>query len=87
MEPPYDEFKEFVEKMWDWWDENGRNRERIGECIQRLGLRSFLEAVELDPDPRMVNTPRYNPYIFFKEEEVEGGWTRDVAAYRKRHQA
>jgi sulfite reductase alpha subunit len=35
----------------------------------------------------MINTPRYNPYIFFKEEEVEGGWTRDVADYRKRHQA
>ena len=87
MEPPYEEFKEFVEKMWEWWDENGRNRERIGELIQRLGMRSFLEAVELDPDPRMINTPRYNPYIFFKEEEVEGGWKRDVAAYRKRHQA
>jgi sulfite reductase alpha subunit len=87
MEPPYDEFKDFVDKMWEWWDEHGRNRERIGELIQRLGMRSFLEAVELDPDPRMINTPRYNPYIFFKEEEVEGGWTRDVADYRKRHQA
>jgi sulfite reductase alpha subunit len=87
MEPPYEEFKEFAENMWEWWDENGRNRERIGELIQRLGLRSFLEAIEREPDPRMVNTPRYNPYIFFKEEEVTGGWKRDVAAYRKRHQA
>jgi sulfite reductase alpha subunit len=87
MEPPYEEFKEFVELMWEWWDENGRNRERIGELIQRLGMRSFLEAVELDPDPRMINTPRYNPYIFFKEHEVEGGWDRSVEEYRKRHQA
>ncbi len=87
MEPPFQEFKDFAEKMWDWWDENGRNRERIGELIQRLGMRSFLEAVELDADPRMVKMPRYNPYIFFKEEEVTGGWKRNAAEYRKRHQA
>jgi sulfite reductase alpha subunit len=87
MEPPYEEFKDFVELMWEWWDENGRNRERIGELIQRLGMRAFLEAVEREPDPRMINTPRYNPYIFFKEDEVTGGWERSVEDYRKRHQA
>ena len=87
MEPPYDEFKEFVEKMWEWWDENGKNRERLGELIQRVGLRSFLETMGLQPDPRMINTPRYNPYIFFKEEEVEGGWKRSAEEYRKRHKA
>jgi sulfite reductase alpha subunit len=87
MEPPYEEFKDFVELMWEWWDENGRNRERIGELIQRLGMRAFLEAIEREPDPRMINTPRYNPYIFFKEDEVEGGWDRSVEDYRKRHQA
>ena len=36
-------------------------------------IEAFLEAVEREPDPRMINTPRYNPYIFFKEDEVEGG--------------
>ena len=84
---PYEEFKDFVVNLTDWWDEDGRNRERIGELIQRLGMRSLLEALGLDPDPRMVNTPRYNPYIFFKEDEVEGGWTRDVADFRSKHQA
>ena len=39
MEAPYDEFKEFVEKMWDWWMEEGKNRERLGETIKRQGLR------------------------------------------------
>ncbi|MEW6442147.1 MAG: dissimilatory-type sulfite reductase subunit alpha [bacterium] len=87
MEPPYEEFKEFIEKVWEWWDENGRNRERLGELIQRLGMRAFLEAIGREPDPRMVFTPRYNPYMFFKEEEVEGGWDRKAAEYRKRHQA
>ena len=87
MEAPYEEFKEFVEKMWDWWMENGKNRERLGELIQRLGLQEFLKATELTPDPRMVNTPRYNPYIFYDPAEVPGGWDHDIKAYRERHQA
>ena len=87
MEPPYTEFKEFVEKVWDWWMENGKNRERLGELIQRLSLREFLKAVELEPNPRMVNTPRYNPYIFYDPATVPGGWEHDATEYRKRHQA
>ncbi len=86
MEPPYDEFKEFVDKMWDWWMEHGKNRERLGELIQRLGMKEFLKAVELKPDPRMINTPRYNPYIFYDPAEVPGGWERDTKAFRERHQ-
>ena len=87
MEEPYEEFKDFVDKMWDWWMENGKNRERLGEQIQRMGLREFLKAVELEPDPRMINTPRYNPYIFYDPADVPGGWEIDGKAYRKRHQA
>lgn len=82
-----EEFHPFVEKMWDWWMEHGRNRERLGELIQRLGMREFLRAVELEPDPRMINTPRYNPYIFYDREDVPGGWEHDPEAYRKRHHA
>jgi len=87
MESPYTEFKEFVEKMWDWWMEEGKNRERLGETIQRLSLREFLKVCELEPDPRMVNTPRFNPYIFYDPSAVPGGWEHDGAAYRQRHQA
>jgi sulfite reductase alpha subunit len=87
MESPYTEFKGFVEKLWDWWMEEGKNRERLGETIQRLSMREFLKAVELEPDPRMVNTPRYNPYIFYDPSKVPGGWEHDGAAFRQRHQA
>ena len=87
MEEPYEEFKDFVDKMWDWWMENGKNRERLGEQIQRMGLREFLKAVELEPDPRMINTPRYNPYIFYDPADVPGGWEIDGKAYREKHQA
>jgi dissimilatory sulfite reductase alpha subunit len=78
-------FHEFVEKMWDWWDEEGKNRERIGELIQRKGLYEFLSACNIEPDPRMVKEPRSNPYIFYKEDEVPGGFEREIADYRTRH--
>jgi sulfite reductase alpha subunit len=71
MEPPYDEFKEFVRKAWEWWDENGKMRERLGELINRLGMRAFLKAMDLPPVPQMIRIPRANPYYFWDPEEVK----------------
>lgn len=71
LEKPYTELKELIRKMWEWWDEHGKNRERIGELIDRLGMRAFLEAVGLPPVPQMVKAPRTNPYVFWKAEEVK----------------
>jgi len=85
MEPPFEEFKEFVDKMWDWWMEEGRNRERLGELIQRKGLQEFLEVTGLKPIPQMIDHPRENPYIFWKEGDVPGGFSRDIHEYRKQH--
>ncbi len=84
-EEPYDEIKEVIESVWDWWMEEGKNRERLGELIKRQGFQKMLEMTGFDPDPRMVSEPRSNPYIFWKEEEVEGGWDRDVNEFRKHH--
>ncbi|HWQ83173.1 MAG TPA: dissimilatory-type sulfite reductase subunit alpha [Anaerolineales bacterium] len=71
MEPPYAEFKELLEKIWDWWDENGKMRERLGELINRLGMRAFLKAIDLEPSPQMIKVPRANPYYFWDQEEVK----------------
>jgi len=88
LEPPYDNLKELIEKVWDFWMENGKNRERLGELMQRrVGLPTFLSVMEVEPIPQHVKEPRSNPYVFWKEEEVEGGWKRDVAEFRKRHPA
>ena len=65
VEPPYTEIKDLLRKIWDWWDENGRPRERVGELIERLGMRTFLKAVDLKPVPQMIKAPRTNPYVFF----------------------
>jgi len=67
MEPPYQEIKDMVEKIWDLWCEEGKNRERVGEFIQRVGLGNFLEAIDMEPVPEMVAHPRENPYVFYEE--------------------
>ena len=85
-EAPYDEIKEVIEKIWDWWMEEGKNRERVGETMKRLSFQKLLEVTDTEATPNHVTAPRSNPYIFFKEEEVPGGWTRDLAEFRKRHQ-
>jgi sulfite reductase alpha subunit len=69
MEPPYTEFKELVGKIWDWWDEHGKSRERIGELIDRMGMARFVRDIGLKPLPQMVSRPRANPYVFWPPEE------------------
>lgn len=63
LQPPYEDVKELLRAMWDLWSDHGKNRERIGEFIQRIGLPNFLEQIGLDPIPEMVVHPRTNPYI------------------------
>jgi sulfite reductase alpha subunit len=65
-----------VERIWDVWCEEGKARERVGEFMLRVGMGNFLEAIEMEPDPRMVAYPRDNPYVFYEEyleeDEAEG---------------
>jgi dissimilatory sulfite reductase alpha subunit len=65
----FETIKELVTRIWDFWDEYGTNRERIGELIQRVGLPAFLDGIGLDPAPEMVSAPRDNPYIYYQAEK------------------
>ncbi len=65
VEPPYTEIKDLARKIWEWWDELGRPRERVGELIERMSMRVFLKAMGLPPVPQMIKAPRTNPYVFF----------------------
>ena len=84
-ENDYEELVNFIESLWDWWMEAGKNRERIGESIQRVGLPAFLKVMNIEPIPQHIKEPRSNPYVFWESEEVEGGFDRDVREFRKRH--
>ena len=85
-EDDYQAIKDIIEPLWDWWMEEGKYRELLGELRKRRGFQRLREATGLQPDPRMVQEPRSNPYIFWNEDEVEGGWTRDINEFRKHHQ-
>ena len=63
----YQELKDIVERIWDIWSEEGKNRERVGEFMQRVGMGNFLEAIEVEPTAEMVAPPRENPYVFYEE--------------------
>ena len=73
----YDTLKELVSRIWEFWDEYGRNRERVAELIQRVGMANFLDAIGLEPVPEMVAAPRDNPYIFFQKEDGSNGNGKD----------
>jgi sulfite reductase alpha subunit len=66
-----DTLKELIQRIWDFWDEYGTNRERIGEMIQRVGMAAFLDGIGLDPAPEMVSAPRDNPYIYYQAEKED----------------
>ncbi len=63
----FEDMHDLIERIWEFWDEHGKNRERIGECVERIGLATFIEGIGLDPVPQMVKQPRDNPYIFYEE--------------------
>ena len=86
-ENEYENVIDVIEQIWDWWMEVGKNRERVGETMQRIGLPTFLSVMEVEAMPQHVKEPRSNPYVFWKEEEVEGGWERDVEEFRRKHAA
>lgn len=70
-EDGYQELHDLLADIWDWWDENAKVRERIGELIYRKGMTEFLQATGLEAIPQMVRHPRTNPYFFWTEEEIE----------------
>ena len=65
----YEWLKGLISNIWEFWDEYGVSRERIGELIGRVGLNTFLEGIGLEPVPEMVEHPRSNPFIKFTEDE------------------
>jgi dissimilatory sulfite reductase alpha subunit len=76
---------DYIEKIWDWWMEVGKNRERSVRPCSVSDCPPSSKVMEIEPIPQHVKEPRSNPYVFWKEEEVEGGWERDIKEFRKRH--
>ncbi|MBE0429681.1 MAG: dissimilatory-type sulfite reductase subunit alpha [Thermoleophilia bacterium] len=63
----WDGLLDLFRRVWDFWGEYALDHERVGEFIDRVSLASFLDGVGIEPDPRMIREPRYNPFIKFEE--------------------
>jgi dissimilatory sulfite reductase alpha subunit len=70
-EEDYEEIVELAEEIIDFWAENGLEHERCGEMIERIGLANFLEGIDVDVDPNMVNNPRQSSYVRMDEWDQE----------------
>jgi sulfite reductase alpha subunit len=74
-EDDFEPYKDLMRRIWEWWDENGKTRERIGETIYRLGMGKFLRETEIPPVPQMVFRPRANPYVFWNQDDLDKSGT------------
>ena len=72
---------DFAQRAIEFFAENALEHERTGEMIERIGLTNFLDAMEIDVDPSMVNSPRMNPYV------RTDGWDEEVAKINAKHKA
>jgi sulfite reductase alpha subunit len=81
-----EKLKDFARRLIDFFMDNALEHERIGECIDRIGLPAFLEAMEIEPDPNMVIHPRTSCYVrtddftdeankYFERKAREAGMT------------
>ena len=62
-EEDWESLVEMAEEIIDFWAENALEHERCGEMIERIGLVNFLEGIDIDVDPNMVNEPRQCSYV------------------------
>ncbi len=80
-EEDYESLVELAEEIIDFWAENGLEHERCGEMIERIGLVNFLEGIDVEVDPNMVNNPRQSSYVRMDgwDEEAEKWFERKKA--------
>ncbi len=62
-EEDIEEFIDLADEIIDWWDDNGLDHERLGETIERVSMKQFLDGVGLEASIDMVSKPRDNPYF------------------------
>lgn len=85
-EEDYEKLTDLIDRMWEFWNDNGMDHERIGEFIARVGLGTFLEGAGIEPDPRMIAQTRTSNYIMFEElapGPLEGEQKQDPPVWQR----
>jgi sulfite reductase alpha subunit len=70
-EEDFEQLKELALTVVDFFAENALEHERIGECINRIGLANFLEGIGVEVDPNMVSHPRSISYVRMDDWDEE----------------
>ncbi len=82
----FEKLEEFAEEVMEFFADNALEHERIGECIDRIGVPAFLDALNIPADPNMVNHPRTSSYVrtddfdeeaakYFERKALDAGMT------------
>jgi len=66
-EEDFEKLTDLIDRIWEFWNDNAMDHERIGEFIARVGLAALVEGIGLEPDARMVQSTRTSPFIKFEE--------------------
>ena len=67
----FEKLNEIAEEVIDFWAENALEHERCGEMIERIGLSNFLEGIDIEVDPNMVDSPRQSSYVRLDDWDEE----------------
>lgn len=65
--PGYDEIVDLCKRFLDVYADYGRRKERVGDMLVRLGLRTVLELMELEPDPAMLEEPTHRMFVVWPD--------------------
>lgn len=70
--PDYAEVVEIYKRFLDVYADYGRRKERVGDMVVRLGLRTVLELMELEPDPAVLEEPTHQLFVVWPEVGTVG---------------
>ena len=70
--PDYTELVQAYDKLCQVYDDHGKNKERIGDMIQRLGFDKFLQLCGVEVSTMHFSSPRRNTFYHWDEVEVGG---------------
>ncbi|HEX9135901.1 MAG TPA: sulfite reductase, dissimilatory-type subunit alpha, partial [Nitrospirota bacterium] len=70
--PDYTELVQAYDKLCQVYDDHGKNKERIGDMMQRMGFDKFLQACGVEVSTMHFSSPRRNTFYHWDEVEVGG---------------
>ncbi len=67
--PDYTEILDVYRRFLDLYADHGRRKERVGDMLVRMGLRTVLELMELEPDPAVLEEPAQKMFVVWPVAE------------------